>query len=178
MKTITALALAGLMAAAPWTAATATTAAPAPAAAPDAAQVKAVHDLLAAMQAEKMMRLTAGSSNYANPQQRQAVYDKLAKVPAQEIYQRLAGPVARLVSGATATEMTRFYGTGYGKRVLFQTYNGGPSMHAGAAPKPTPAEKAELRRPAYLAADKALAGAQPAIQHEAFVLLQEIVRKK
>ncbi len=177
MKTITALTLAGFMAVSPWTAA-ATTAAPAPAAAPDAAQIAAVHDLLAAMQAEKMMRLTAGSSNYANPQQRQAVYDKLAKVPAQEIYLRLAAPVARFVSGATATEMTRFYGTGYGKRVLFQTYNGGPGMYAEAAPKPTAAEKAELKRPAYLAADKALAGAQPAIQHEAFVLLQEIVRKK
>src|SRR5687767_8398870 len=92
MKTITALALAGLMAVSPWSAAAAPASAPASApapaaaraAAPDAAQVKAVHELLAAMQAEKLMRLTAGSSNYANPQQRQNVYDKLAKVPAQE----------------------------------------------------------------------------------------------
>ena len=29
---------------------------------PDAAQIKAAHDLLAAMQAEKMMRMTAGMS--------------------------------------------------------------------------------------------------------------------
>ncbi|MFM9437072.1 hypothetical protein ACFDR9_004159 [Janthinobacterium sp. CG_23.3] len=178
MKTITALALAGLFAVSPWSGAATAAAAPAAAAAPDAAHIAAVHALLAAMQAEKMMRATAGASNYANPQQRQAVYDKLAKVPAEEIYRRLAGPVARLVSSATATEMTRFYGSAYGKRALFQTYNSGASLYPEGAPTPTPAEKADLKRPAYVAADKALAAAQPAIQHEAFVLLQEIVRKK
>ena len=177
MKSITVLALAGLMAVSPWSHA-ATPAPAAPAAAPDAVQIKAVQDLLAAMQAEKMLRMKAGMSSYASAKQRQEVMDKLEKVAPEEVYRRLAAPVARFVTTATATEMTRFYGSSYGKRVLHQTYNSGPSFYADAAPKPSAAEKTELKRPAYVAADKALKAADAAIQHEAFVLLQEISRKK
>ena len=40
------------------------------AAAPDAAQVKAVQDMLVSLQAEKMMRQTAGASRYSNEEER------------------------------------------------------------------------------------------------------------
>src|SRR5471030_3180863 len=90
MKT---LALAGLMAAAQLVSA----AAAPPAAAPDANQIKAAHDLLAAMQAEKLMRMTAGESHYSDDKQRQDVMAKLDKVPAGEIYRRLSVPLAHLV---------------------------------------------------------------------------------
>jgi hypothetical protein len=39
-------------------------AAPAPAGAPDAVRVKAAHDLLLSMQAEKLLRMTAGMSKF------------------------------------------------------------------------------------------------------------------
>src|SRR5471032_2555845 len=110
MKT---LALAGLMAAAPLVSA----------AAADASQIKAAHDLLAAMQAEKMMRTTAGESHYADDKQRQDVMAKLDKVPPEDIYRRLSVPLAQLVSTETAVEMTRFYRSPYGQRVLKQSYN-------------------------------------------------------
>lgn len=168
MKWIKMLALTGLMA-------TASCSEAAPVAAPDASQVKAAHDLLASMQAEKMMRTTAGTSKYASPQQRQAVFDKLDKVPAEVLYQRLSVPVARLVSLETAQEMTRFYQSSYGQRVLKQAYYSGPSLY-DQLPVPNAKEKAELRRPAYLKADKAFKEAEPAIHHETFVLLSAISR--
>lgn len=171
MKSMKMLALAGLMAAANLVSATAA-AAPSM---PDAAQVQAAHDLLAAMQAEKMMRATAGMSRYPTPQQRQAVFDKLDKVPAEQVYQRLSIPVARLLSAETAREMTHYYQSSYGQRVLKQTYNSGPSLF-DTAPVPTAREKAELKRPAYLKADQAFKEAEPAIRHETFVLLTAISR--
>lgn len=172
MKSMKMLALAGLMTAANLASAAATPSAPAM---PDAQQVQAAHDLLAAMQAEKMMRATAGMSRYATPQQRQAVFDKLDKVPAEQIYQRLSIPVARLVSTATATEMTRYYQSSYGQRVLKQTYNSGPSLY-DTAPVPTAREKVELKRAAFVKADKAFKEVEPAIRHETFVLLTAISR--
>jgi hypothetical protein len=60
---------------------------------PDAAQIKAAHDLLAAMQAEKMMRMTAGMSKYASPAAQAG--DGQGHQPAAEfVYTRLATPVA------------------------------------------------------------------------------------
>jgi hypothetical protein len=156
-------------------------AAPAPAAAnaaaPSAMQVKAAYDLLAAMQAEKLTRTVAGGSRFANEQQRQAFMAKLDKVPAAEVYQRLAAPVAKLVSAETAVEMARFYQSSYGQKVLQKAYNGGPSMYDDA-PKPTPAEKAELAKPAYIKADKEFQAARPAIRHEVFVLVSELAKAK
>ncbi|MES2150567.1 MAG: hypothetical protein V4508_12345 [Pseudomonadota bacterium] len=165
MKLLSVLALAALCLSAPC----------ASAAAPDAAQAKAVHDMLAAMQAEKLMRMTAGMSRYADEKQRQAAMAKLDKVTPEEIYTRLAPPVAQLVTAKTAAEMTRFYASSYGKRVLHQTYNSGPGMYAN--PAPTAAEKLELKRPAYVKAGKAFKEAEPAIQHATFVLMTQLVRK-
>ncbi|MET3134735.1 hypothetical protein AAKU55_005037 [Oxalobacteraceae bacterium GrIS 1.11] len=170
MKSMKVLVLAGLIAAASWASAAT------PAAAPDTAQVTAAHDLLASMQAEKLMRMTAGMSKYADAKQRQAVMDKLQKVAPEEIYRRLAIPVARLVTAETASEMTRFYASSYGQRVLQQTYNGGPGLYV-TAPTPTAAEKTELKRPAYVKADLAFKEAEPAIRHAAFVLVADIARK-
>ncbi|WP_296001308.1 hypothetical protein [Rugamonas sp.] len=144
---------------------------------PDAAQVKATHDLLAAMQAEKMMRMTAGGSHYADDKQRQAVMDKLNKTPPEDIYRRLAVPLARIISTETATEMTKFYLSDYGQRVLKMNYNSGAQLYP-TMPTPTPAEKEELKRPAYLKADQALKEAEPAIHHEEFVLVTEIANGK
>ncbi len=143
---------------------------------PDAAQVKAAQDMLASMQAEKMMRATASASRYGSEAQRKSVMDKLARVTPAQIYQRMALPVARLVTTDTAVEMTRYYTSSYGQKVLKQKYNSGPSMFAPEAPKPTPAEKKELKRPESVKALKAFAQAEPAIEHEAFVLLSAIIK--
>ncbi len=150
------------------------TPAPAAASAPNPAQVQAVHGLLVAMQAEKLMRATAGASRYANDAQRQAVMAKLDKVPAAEIHRRLATPVARFVSTETALEMSKFYASSYGQKLLRQTYNSGPSMYGREEPKPEGAEKAQLKQPALIKARRALAEADQAIRHEAFVLLAAI----
>ena len=183
MKPFTLLAAAGLMAisslamaAAPATAPAAATTA-APAVAPGPVQVKAAHDLLAAMQTEKLARTVAGGSRFANEQQRLAFMAKLDKVPAEQIYQRLALPVARLVSVETALEMTRFYQSTYGQKVLQKAYNGGPAMYE-VAPTPTPEEKKELVKPAYIKADKEFQGARAAIRHEVFVLVSDISKAK
>jgi hypothetical protein len=141
----------------------------------DTAQLKAAHDLLASMQMEKMMRMTAGMSRYADEKQRRAVMDKLDKVAPEEIYRRLAAPVARLMTVETANEMTRFYTSSYGKRVLAGTYNSGASLYPGT-PVPTAAERIELKRVAYVKADKAFKEIEPAIRHEAFVLITQIAR--
>lgn len=171
-----AMACAQLAAAAVPVAAPATAPATASAATPNAAQLQAVRDLMAAMQAEKLMRTTAGASRYASDAQRQAVMDKLSKVPAPEIHQRLAAQVARLISAQTALEMTKFYSSSYGQRLLHQTYNGGPSMYGVQDPKPSGAEKAQLKQPALVKARQEFALAEPAIKHEAFVLLQKLIK--
>jgi hypothetical protein len=145
--------------------------------APDAVQVKAAHDLLAAMQAEKMLRTTAGMSKYPSPAQRDIVMAKVIKFPAEEVYTRLAPPVARLLSTETATEMTRYYQSSYGQKVLKETYNG-PARLYPVDPTPTAAEKAELKKPAYLKASQEFRAAEPAIRHEAFLLLSEINKGK
>ena len=144
---------------------------------PDAGQVKAAHDLLAAMQAEKMMRMTAGMSRYASPQERERVMNKVMAVPAETIYTRMAPPVARLLSPDTVTEMTRFYQSSYGRKVLDNTYNSGAQLFP-TMPKATKAEQAELKKPAYLKADQEFKANERAINHETFVLLKEIINGK
>ena len=145
----------------------------APAGAPAASHVKPVRDMLAAMQAEKMMRSIAGASRYSSETQRKAVFAKLDKVPAADVHQRLAAPVARLVSLETAAEMTRFYGTSYGQKMLKSMYNSGPS-YGDNTPVPTAAERKELKRAQYIKANKAFMQAEQGIRHEAFLLLQAI----
>ena len=152
-------------------------AAPAPAAAPDAARVKAAHDLLLSMQAEKLLRMTAGMSKFPSPAQREITMAKVEKLTPEMVYTRLSQPVARLVSTETAVEMTRYYQSSYGQRLLKETYNGGPRMYA-ADPTPTPAEKAEQKKPAFVKANKEFKAAEPAIRHEVFVLLTEINKGK
>ena len=156
----------------------ATTAAPATAAAAvTPAHLQATHDLLAAMQAEKMMRMTAGASRYPDDASRKAVMDKLIKVPAETIYQRLAAPLARLLSAEAALELTTMYRSPYGQRLLNDTYNSKASMYAKVT-ETSKAERAELARPALLKANKALSDAQEPLRHDMFVLLQQINRAK
>jgi hypothetical protein len=127
---------------------------PVPAAQPTAANpahTKAVQDLLGAMQVQYVLRGVAARSRYSNPAQRQAVLVKVDKVPPAEVYQRLAPPVAKLISADTAIEMTRFYNTPYGKKVLQQRYNSGPQlMMPGAVTAVPPEEKKERKRAAYV----------------------------
>jgi len=144
---------------------------------PDANQVKATHDLLAAMQAEKMMRMTAGMSRYATPAERDRVMDKVMALPAETVYNGLATPVARLLSPETVAEMTQFYQSSYGKKVLNSIYNSGAQLYP-TAPKPTPAEQAALKKPAYIKADREFKANEQAIHHETFVLLQQIINPK
>jgi hypothetical protein len=166
MKKMISLVLAGLLAASNL----------ALAAAPDAANVKAVQDMLAAMQPEKKLHMTAGMARYGDEKQRLAVMAKLDKVTPADVAARLAPRVAPFVTTETAQEMARFYTSSYGQKVLTQTYNSGPSMYA-KDPVATPAEKTELKRPEYLKADKAFKAADSAIHHEFFVLVTEIAKK-
>lgn len=146
------------------------------AAEPDAAHIKAAHDLLVSMQAEKMLRMTAGTSRYANPAQRAEVMDKVIKVQPEYVYSHLALPVARLISAETATEMTHYYESSYGKRLLQHTYNSAPSLY-NTDPEPTAKEKVELNKPAFQKANAEFKKAEGAIHHEAFLLVAEINRK-
>lgn len=153
--------------------------APAPAVAPDPAHVKAVQDLLGAMQAEKLLRGVAGRSRYQSEAQRQQVFAKLDKVPPAEVYQRLAAPMAQVISADTAAEMTRFYNTPYGKQVIYKKYNSASQMiMPGMKEVVPPEEKKERKRPAYVKASKELADAQPVLEREAFKLLQQINKEK
>ncbi|WP_426176967.1 hypothetical protein [Massilia sp. TWR1-2-2] len=177
MRLMTTLGLAALIAASPVTFAAAPTSAPAPAAGViTVGHVNAVSDLLKAMQAEKMMRSITGSSRYATDAQRNTAYAKLEKVPPAQIYARLAYPLARTISAETATEMARFYASDYGKKVVYQMYNSGPSMREQRAPVATAAERKDMQRAAFIKASKALAEAQSAIRHEGFLLLQAIAK--
>jgi hypothetical protein len=151
----------------------------APAAAADAAHGKAVQDLLGAMQVEKVLRGVAARSRYASEAQRQAVFAKLQATPPAEVYRRMAAPLASSISSDTALEMTRFYQTPYGKQVIHNKYNSGtqilmPGMKASVPPE----EAKERKRAAYVNASKALAEAQPAIEREAFKLLQTINKER
>ncbi len=150
-------------------------AAPAPVAAQSPAHIKAVQDLLAAMQAEKTLRGVAARSRYPSEAQRKDVFAKLDRTPPAEVHRRLALPMAKVISADTATEMTRFYNTPYGKQLIQQKFNSGPQiMFPGAKPVVPPEEKKERKRAAYVKASKELADAQPVLESEAFKLLQQI----
>ncbi|MDQ2990258.1 MAG: hypothetical protein M3R60_14260 [Pseudomonadota bacterium] len=138
--------------------------------------VRAVTDLLAAMQAEKMMRSITGASRYASEAQRAAAYAKLEKVPPAQIYARLAYPLARTISAETATEMARFYATDYGKKMVYRMYNSRPSFGEPNGPVASAAERKDMQRPAFIKASKELAAADGVIRHEGFVLLQSIAK--
>jgi hypothetical protein len=152
----------------------------APAAAPAAVitngHVRAVTDLLAAMQMEKMMRSIAGASHYASEQQRTATYAKLDKVPPAQIYARLAYPLARTISEETASEMARFYTSSYGKKIVYQMYSHTGSFGEPALPAANATERKAMQRPAFIKASKALAEADGIIRHQGFVLLQSIAK--
>jgi hypothetical protein len=163
-----------LLAGAPVFAAPAAPAAPAATAA-NPAHVQAVQDLLAAMQIQKSLWGVASRSRYASEAQRQAVVAKIDKTPAATVYQRLAPPLAQVISSATAAEMTRFYNTPYGKQVIHKKYNGTPEIQMPGMRASVPAEETrERKRAAYVQASKELADAQPAIDRELFKLVQAI----
>lgn len=177
MKSIfhTALAVA-LVAAVPASAAT-----PAPtaqAAIPAPAHVKAVQDLLGVMHTEYVLRGVASRTRFPSEAQRKAVYARLDKMPPAEVSQRMAPALARVISLDTAVEMTRFYNTPYGKQVIHNKFNSGPGlMMPGARAAVPPEEKKERKRAAYVVASKELADAEPAVQSEAFKLLQAISKE-
>ncbi len=175
MKSMTTLALAGLIATSPLSFAAAPASAPA-ARVITVGHVQAVTDLLAAMQAEKMMRSIAGSSRYPTEAQRAAAYAKLDKVPPVQIYARLAYPLARTISAETAAEMARFYSSSYGKKVVYQMHNHKAGFGEPAAPVATADERKDMQRPAFIKASKEIAQANDAIHHEGFVLLQTIAK--
>lgn len=177
MKLMKTLGLAVLIASSAGSFAAAPTAAPA-AGVITVGHVKAVHSLMEAMQAEKLMRTITGTSRFASEEQRAAVYAKLEKVPAQQIYARLAYPLARTISAETANEMARFYASPYGKKVVYQMYNSKGSFGEPAMPPATPAERKYMQRPEFIKASKALAEADSVIRHEGFVLLQAINKAK
>jgi hypothetical protein len=177
MKSIVHTALAvTLLVAAPVFAAPAISTTQTTAAAP--AHVKAVQDLLGVMHAEYVLRGVAGRTRFPSDAQRKAVFARLDKMPPAEVYRRMAPPLARVISLDTAVEMTRFYNTPYGKQVIHNKFNSGPGlMLPGARPSVPPEEKKERKRAAYVVASKELADAEPAVQSEAFKLLQAISKE-
>jgi hypothetical protein len=149
------------------------------AAAPAPSHVKAVQDLLGAMQVENVLRGVAARSRYPSDAQRKAVFAKIDKTPPAEVYQRLAPALAAVISADTAAEMTRFYHTPYGKQVIYRKYNNrGGIMFPGMREVVPPEEKKERKRAAYVNASTELAKAEPVIEHEAFKLLQAIDKEK
>jgi hypothetical protein len=180
MKFVKMLGIAAMIAATSVSYAAPAATAPSPSKVITVGHVKAVSDLLAAMQAEKMMRTTASNSQYANEAQRASVFAKLEKIPKEQIYARLAYPLAKFISAETANEMTRYYNTPHGKEAVYKMYNSGGGMQGmglGGEPKMSAADKKEMKRPEYVKAKKELAEADSAINHEAFVLLQAISKK-
>lgn len=179
MKLLKILAVAAALAANPMSmaAAPAAPAAAAPAASP-AAHLKAVTDMVAAMQAEKMMRSIAGASRYASDAQREATFNKLGKVPPAQIHARLARMVAPLVSTETATEMARYYASPFGQKALQQKYNSGASFNFGGAPQPPKKmiDSKDKKRPAFIKAMKEFEAAEEPIRRQGFQLLQQIVK--
>ena len=160
-------------------AATSATAAAAPVAAVTPAHVAAVQDLLGAMQIEKTLWGVATRSRYQSEAQRKAVFAKIEKVPPAEVYQRLARPLALAISADTALEMTRFYRTPYGKLVIHKRYNSAAQIMLPGMRTTVPAEEREERkRAAYARASDELAAAEPAIDREAFKLVQMINSEK
>lgn len=149
------------------------------AAAPASSHVKAVQDLLGAMQVENVLRGVASRSRYQSEAQRKAVFAMIDKTPPAEVYQRLAPALAAVISADTAAEMTRFYHTPYGKQVIYRKYNNrGGIMYPGMREVVPPEEKKERKRAAYVNASTELAKAEPMIEHEAFKLLQAIDKEK
>ncbi|MGB9108123.1 MAG: hypothetical protein WCC39_05515, partial [Telluria sp.] len=62
---------------------------------------------------------------------------------------------------------------------IYRKYNSGAQLVMPGATAAVPAEeKKERKRAAYVQASKALAAAEPAIDHEAFVLLQAINKEQ
>jgi hypothetical protein len=148
-------------------------------AAPTPAHVKAVQDLLSAMQIQKVLRGVAFRSHYQSEAQRQAVLAKIDKMPPAEVVQRMAPPLAHAISFDTALEMTRFYNTPYGKQVIYRKYNSRAQIIIpGMAAAVLPEEKKERKRAAFVHASQELADAEPVIEHEAFNLLQQINKEK
>ena len=75
--------------------------------------------------------------------------------------------------------MTRFYTSPYGQQVIHDRYNSRAQiMMPGASAAVPPEERKERKRAAYVEASKELAAAEPAIDHEAFVLLQQIDKER
>ena len=143
------------------------------------AHIKAVQELLGAMQIEKVLKGVAARSRYPNEAQKQAVLAKLDKIAPAEVYQRLAPALTSAISAETATEMTRFYNTPYGKQLIHKKYNSGAQLIIPGATKAVPPEeKKERKRAAYVKASKELDEAEPAIEHEAFKLVQLINKEK
>lgn len=143
------------------------------------AHVQAVQGLLASMQVEKALWGVAARSRYQSEAQRQAVNAKIGKTPPTEVYRRLAPALAPVVSMDTATEMTRFYSTAYGKQVIHNKYNSGTQLLVPGMRTPVPPqEQRERKRAAYVAASKALADAEPAFEREEFKLIQAINKEQ
>lgn len=79
--------------------------------------------------------------------QRKAVFAKFDRMPPAEVYRRLAPSLARFVSADTAVEMTRFYNTPYGKKLIHGRYNS--AAHVAASKEFAAAEPARsLQAPA------------------------------
>lgn len=141
-----------------------------------ALHLKAVQELMAAMQTEKMMRTITGTSGFPSEAKRTIAFAKLAKVPPAEIHARLGRQVRRYVSLSTALEMTRYYNSAYGKKVLHASYNSSASLGGAWRPAPTAAERADMNRPAFIKAKKELEQADQQIRYEGFLLMQAINR--
>lgn len=74
--------------------------------------------------------------------------------------------------------MTKFYNSPYGKKVIYGTYNSRPSIGPAQGPVISAAERKDMKRPAFIKAQKEIEAADDKIRHEVFLLLQVISKAK
>jgi hypothetical protein len=73
--------------------------------------------------------------------------------------------------------MARYYRTPAGQKVVYAMYNSRASL-VDTKPQFTAAEKADMKRPAFVNAQKAFSEAEPAIGRQAFLLVQQLANGK
>jgi hypothetical protein len=150
----------------------------APTATVDAAHLKSVTQLMAAMQAEKKLRNTVWTSRFRSEEVRKSTAEKFEKLPPARVYQELASRSLPLIGKETADAMTRFYESSYGKKVVYSMYNNSATLNPSGSPRPTAADQKLLRDPAIQKANQAMIEAEPALSKVRLNLLMDIANNR
>lgn len=153
-------------------------AAPASATAVDAAHLKVVEQMMAAMQAEKKMRNTVWTSRFRTEEVKKTTAEKFEQVPVPRLYRELATRSLPHISKETAIEMTRFYESNYGKKVVHAMYNNSAALNPTGGPRPSAADQKIISSPAFQKANDALLAAEPELRKIRLALLMDIANNR